>query len=475
MPNPRRIIPLQLADALGVEPASKVQARATGGRFTRWRWTMVWLTQLVFYGGPWLNWNGRQAVRFDLENRRFYLFSEVLLPQDLIYLTGLLVVCALLLFVATALAGRVWCGFSCPQTVYTELFQWIELRLEGDRRARQALDAAPWNRQKLARRGGRYLAWGLLSLWTGLSFVGWFSPMRMLVAALPSALGPWDTFWTLFYAGFTALNAGVLREKVCQHMCPYGRFQGSMLDRHTLVVAYDTHRGEPRGARPRGSPAAAVGTGDCVDCTLCVQVCPVGIDIRQGLQAACISCGVCIDACDRVMDKLRAPRGLIRFSTRQALADGAAPVTLRQHLTRPRPLVYLGLMTGIGLAMGWGLMHRPTLRLDVLRDRGVLARSVEDGALENVYRLRVSNAQERSRQVQLQVIGPEGLRLVSSETWELPPNQEVTVHATVRLPAPRAEAEAGQVLPMAFRLQETSATAPEEVSSASTFLVPRSP
>lgn len=460
-----------------IQPAAKIQARSTGGTFTRWRWAMVWLTQLVFYGLPWLNWNGRQAVRFDLEERRFYLFSEVLLPQDLIYLTALLVVCALLLFVATALAGRVWCGFSCPQTVYTELFQWIEHRLEGDRRARLALDTAPWGRAKLLRRGGRYLAWALLSLWTGLSFVGWFTPMRDMWAALPLALGPWDTFWALFYSGFAYLNAGVLREKVCQHMCPYGRFQGAMLDSNTLIVSYDSRRGEPRGARARGAEARSVGQGDCVDCTLCVQVCPVGIDIRLGLQAACISCGVCIDACDGVMDKLQAPRGLIRFSTQQAMRERAAPVPAWQHLVRPRPLVYLGLMAGVMAAMAVGMAHRPTLRLNVLRDRAVMARPVEDGALENVYRLRLSNAQERSRTLHLSVEsaedvkGIDGLSLVSSGWVELPPNSDATVNATVRLSPQQTRTDAGRVLPIRFRVQAESATDREKVVSTSTFLV----
>ncbi|OYV02389.1 MAG: cytochrome c oxidase accessory protein CcoG, partial [Burkholderiales bacterium PBB5] len=318
MSTVRRVIPLVAVPAASggpaIAPAVKIQARHVTGRHARWRWALVALTQAVFCGLPWLTWQGRQAVLFDLEARRFFLFDAVLFPQDLVYLTGLLVFSALLLFAATAIAGRVWCGFACPQTVYTALFQWIEHHTEGDRLARLRLDAASWRAGKLLRRGGKHALWALLSLLTGFSLVAWFTPARSLAAALPGlALGPWEAFWILFYGAATYLHAGLLREKVCQHACPYGRFQGSMLDRHSLVVGYDAARGEPRGARARGTEARAKGQGDCVDCTLCVQVCPVGIDIRHGLQAACISCGLCIDACDQVMDKLGAPRGLVRF------------------------------------------------------------------------------------------------------------------------------------------------------------------
>ncbi|MEY8875992.1 MAG: cytochrome c oxidase accessory protein CcoG [Leptothrix sp. (in: b-proteobacteria)] len=459
-------------------PDGKIQARAVTGRFTRWRWAMVWLTQAVFYGLPWLTLHGRQALLFDLETRRFYLFGAVLFPQDLIYLTGLLVASALLLFLATTLAGRVWCGFSCPQTVYTKLFMWIEHRFEGDRLARLRLDASPWTAHKLLRRGGKHLAWGALGLWTGFTLVGYFTPIRSLAVAVPAGVigswGPWELFWTLFYGLATYGNAGFLREKVCQHMCPYGRFQGSMLDRDTLIVGYDSRRGEPRGARARGSDPAALGLGSCVDCTLCVQVCPVGIDIRQGLQAACISCGVCIDACDTVTDKLRAPRGLIRFASQRALAgEPNTSTSALRHLMRPRVLVYGGLLGLTVAALVLGLIEHPTLRMNALRDRGVLARQVEDGRVENLYRLQLMNASETVRQVHLQVSGPQGLSLLAPEVIELAPADTRTVPVTVRLDAASAQALAGRIVPIRFGVSERSAAGNDDAEAASTFVVSR--
>ena len=390
MSTAHRVIPLIPADtaanAPGIAPALKIQARHIRGRYSRWRWAIVALTQLVFCGLPWLTWNGRQAVWFDLEGLRFFLFDAVLFPQDLSYLTGLLVCAALLLFAATSIAGRVWCGFACPQTVYTAMFMWIEQRVEGDRSARLRLDKAAWGPDKLMRRVGKHGAWIALSLLTGFSLVAWFTPARSLAAALPAlAWGPWETFWILFYAAATYLHAGLLREKVCQHACPYGRFQGAMLDAKTLVVGYDQARGEPRAPRPRGQAARAAaqaqGRGDCIDCTLCVQVCPVGIDIRQGLQAACISCGLCIDACNQVMDKLGQPRGLVRFGATQA--QGPSTGSWRHALARPRVVIYTGVLLSLAAAMSWSWLERPTLRLNAVRDRSTLARIVDDGWVEN--------------------------------------------------------------------------------------------
>lgn len=473
MNSPTRIIPLVPESGISRDP--KIQARAVRGLFSRWRWALVWITQLVFYALPWLQINGRQAVLFDLEARRFFLFGAVLYPQDLIYLTALLVFSALLLFFATTVAGRVWCGFACPQTVYTEMFMWLEHRFEGDRLARLRLDESRWNANKLLRRGGKHLAWGALSLWTGLTLVGWFTPIRELMPALAvGALGPWELFWSGFYGLFTYTNAGLLREKVCQHMCPYGRFQGSMMDKNTLIVAYDTRRGEPRGARSRGSDARSKGQGDCVDCTLCVQVCPVGIDIRQGMQAPCISCGLCIDACDSVMDKLRAPHGLVRFATQTELES---PVPgqggLLAHLMRPRVLIYGGLLALAGCALVLGLWLRPTLRVDAVRDRGVLARQVEDGQIENLYRLQLMNASERERSLALSVDGLPGLRLASVPQVRLAPAAAETVTVVLRLDAAQAQALAGRIAPIRFRVNEQAETGSALALTESTFVVPR--
>ncbi|RQO62666.1 cytochrome c oxidase accessory protein CcoG [Paucibacter sp. KBW04] len=468
------IIPIRslLPELEGLEAAHKVQVRSVRGRFSRLRLGLLLLTQLVFLGLPWLQINDRQAVRFDLEAQRFHLFKLVLLPQDLIYLTGLLVISALLLFFVTTLFGRVWCGFACPQTVYTQLFIGLEKRFEGERHQRLRLDQAAWGPQKMARRGGKHLAWLALSFWVGLSFVGWFSPMRELGAQLLSLnLGPWEAFWALFYGGFTYLNAGLLREKICQHMCPYGRFQGAMLDADTLLVSYDAQRGEPRGKQTSKS------SGACVDCSLCVQVCPVGIDIRQGVQSACIGCAVCIDACDQVMDKLQAPRGLIRYASE----NGAQAARLGWQLARPRVRIYAGLLLGLCLAMAWGLSQRDELRLDVIRDRGVMARQVDEGAVENIYRLQVVNLSEEARQIRLTLQGLPGAELVGSSSGsngstEFRGGEARSLVVAVRLSAPAAAAlrlgKSGQGAssPIAFQISNGLG---EQVEEPSTFVLPR--
>ncbi len=471
MSTARPVIPIVPEAALpGIEAAQRIYPRAVFGRFARWRWGTVAATQALFYGLPWLQWNGRQAVLFDLESRRFYLFDAVLFPQDLVLLTGVLVFSALLLFAATALFGRVWCGFACPQTVYTEMFLWIEQRMEGDRLARMRLDQAPWRGRKLLRRGGKHLAWAALALLTGFSLVGWFAPIRALAEATPTlAFGPWEAFWILFYGGATYLHAGLLREKVCQHACPYGRFQGSMLDPATRVIAYNDVRGEPRGARARGADARRLGQGDCVDCTLCVQVCPVGIDIRQGLQAPCISCGLCIDACDAVMDKLQAPRGLIGFRPLSPEAGTTAG-------QRPRVLAYGAGLLIVGAAVVAGFLWRPELRLNVLRDRGVLSRPLADGAIENVYRLQLMNASllPRTLAVEAYFDGPGGERLQveAPQGLRVEPAGTSTAAVTVRMDAPVAAQNGARVaVPIRFEVTVRSSAGVSKATSVSTFIV----
>ena len=356
----RRVVPIAVAPTATVSlyaSEEKIQPRTVHGWFASWRWTLVWLTQLVFYGLPWLQWNGRPALLFDLAARRFYIFSMVLHPQDVIYLAGLLIISAFGLFLFTAVAGRLWCGFACPQTVYTEIFMWVERRFEGDRQARIKLDQAAWSPRKLLRRGGKQLVWLAIGLWTGFTFVAYFTPARTLAAeAWAFALGPWETFWLLFYGLATYGNAGYLREQVCKYMCPYARFQSAMFDRDTLIVSYDPQRGEPRGSRARRVDPASIGKGDCIDCTLCVQVCPTGIDIREGLQYECIGCAACIDVCNGVMDKMEYPRGLIRFATQNAMSQRWSARVMWQRVARPRVLVYgadpAGDLVGVRLEPG---------------------------------------------------------------------------------------------------------------------------
>lgn len=471
MSQTQRVIPIVPAPALaGVDPILRIQPRAVRGTFARWRWALVWITQALFYGLPWLNWNGRQAVLLDLDGRRFYWFDAVLFPQDLILLTGVLIFSALLLFAATTLAGRVWCGFACPQTVYTQIFIWIEHLLEGDRLARLRLDSAPWSAEKLMRRGGKHLAWAGVALLTGFSLVGWFTPVRELAAAVPTlAFGPWEAFWVLFYAAATYVLAGLLREKVCQHACPYGRFQGSMLDPATRVITYDQQRGEPRGARARGEDARARSQGDCVDCTMCVQVCPVGIDIRQGLQAACISCGLCIDACNAVMDKLQAPRGLIRF---QALSKSATAAPW----WRPRVFWYAVGLLLVGGAVVWGWVTRPELRLNVLRDRGVLSRPAEDGSIENVYRLQLMNASLQARQLTVSafVDGPDAtpMQVSTARALSVEPAGTSLVALTLRMDPITAQRQGpGRTVPIRIEVRDTRGGTAGQAAAASSFVL----
>lgn len=396
---------------------------------------MVWLTQLLFYGLPWLNWNDRQAVLFDLDARRFYLFKLALYPQDFIYLALLLVICALGLFFVTAVAGRVWCGFSCPQTVYTAIYLWVERRFEGDRSARMRLDAAPWTATKLARKAGKQAAWIAIGLWTGFTFVGYFTPIQTLGGLVLSLdTGPWETFWIGFYGLATYGNAGYLREQVCKHMCPYGRFQSVMFDRDTLIIGYDSARGEPRGSRSRASDAQAAGLGDCINCTMCVQVCPTGIDIRDGLQSDCIGCAACIDACDEVMDKVKLPRGLIRYSTEHALARHYSGRDIVAHLLRPRTLIYAAILLLLVGATLWSLATRLPLKVDVIRDRATLYREADDEQIENVFQLHVMNTDEQARRYAVAVAGIDGIKIIGETTLEVPAasNRNFVVVASVK-------------------------------------------
>lgn len=393
----------------------KIQPRAVHGVFANWRIAMVLLTQLLYYGLPWLKWDGHQAVLFDLATRKFYVFGLVFWPQDFVYLTGLLILSALGLFLFTAIAGRLWCGYACPQTVYTEIFMWVEEWLEGDHLARKKLDKSPWNAEKLRKRGAKHLVWFVIALWTGFTFVGYFTPIQTLAAeVMQFNLGPWETFWILFYGFATWGNAGFMREQVCTYMCPYSRFQSVMFDSDTLTVTYDTSRGEPRGPRSKKIDYKAQGLGDCIDCGVCVQVCPTGIDIRNGLQYECIGCAACIDACDQIMDKMGYPRGLIRYTTENVVKGKYPDSGILRHVLRPRTIIYTVLMAVIGGAFVWSLATRVPLRVDVVRDRAALSKETDDGLIENVYRLQIINKDARVHRYTLQARGIDGLRVVTA-------------------------------------------------------------
>jgi len=397
------------------EIRKKIYPRAVSGRFASWRWTLIIATQLVYYGLPWLSWNDRQAVLFDIAARKFYIFGLVFWPQDVIYLSVLLILAAFSLFLFTAIAGRLWCGYACPQTVYTEIFLWVERRIEGERAARMLLDRAPLSAHKIARKAAKHAAWIAIALWTGITFVGYFTPFRALLAAIPGGLSGWETFWVLFYGFATYGNAGWMREQVCKYMCPYARFQSVMFDKDTLVITYDVARGEPRGVRSKKSDSKAAGLGDCVACNVCVQVCPTGIDIRKGLQYECIGCAACIDGCNQVMDRMGYARGLIRYATENALARGYDSATMWKRVFRARTLVYAGLLVSITVAAGVALYLREPLKVDVIRDRGALARESAPGVIENVYRLQIMNTGESPHAFTIAVQGIPGAAVAGVE------------------------------------------------------------
>lgn len=470
--KPQKIIPIK-ADSQEktvsfFEAHKKIYPRSISGTFMNWRWAMVLLTQLLFYGLPWLEWGQRQIVLFDLGARRFYLFGLVLYPQDFIYLTGLLIISALSLFLFTAVAGRLWCGFTCPQTVYTEIFMWIEHKVEGDRSARIRLDQGGWTVEKIWKKSLKQFLWVAIALWTGFTFVGYFVPIRSLGGELLDLQGSWQIFWVLFYGFATYGNAGYMREQVCKYMCPYARFQSAMFDKDTLIVSYDAQRGEQRGPRKKDVDYKAQGLGDCIDCKLCVQVCPVGIDIRNGLQYECIGCGLCIDACNNVMDNLHYPRGLIRLTTQNAVTKGWMGKQIWRRIARPRVLIYSCILLGLSIAMVVSLAIREPLKVDVIRDRASLARIVSGGKLENVYRLQVMNATEQAQTYGISVKGLNGVEMAEGQVVDVDAAQ--TRGVTVRVQIPYGSAETGSH-PIEFEI--TASSGHGHVLEKSVFLVPR--
>jgi len=415
-------LPIELIEESLYEVRRKIYPRSVTGLFARWRFILVFATQILFYGLPWLSWNDRQAVLFDLVQRKFYIFGLVLWPQDVIYLTLLLILSALALFLFTAVAGRLFCGYACPQTVYTEIFMWIERKVEGDRFARIRLDGEewPWDILKWRLKITKHFLWLAIAFWTGFTFIGYFTPIETLGSSLLHlSLGPWQTFWLGFYSFATWGNAGFMREQVCKYMCPYARFQSVMVDKDTFLVTYDKVRGEPRGSRSKSADHGSMGLGDCVDCSICVQVCPTGIDIREGLQYMCIGCGACIDACDQVMEKIDYPKGLIRYTTERAIEDQESNQSAIRHILRPRVLVYTAFIVLLTSAFMISLLTRNPLRVDIMRDRGALAREVEGVRIENIYRIQIMNASEHAMKVQVKATGLNDLKILNSQGTEI--------------------------------------------------------
>ena len=388
----------------------KIYPRIVLGYFTKLKTLSGLILLGLYYGLPWLQWNGHQAILFDLPARKFHIFGMTFWPQDFIYLTFLLILAAMILFFFTALAGRLWCGFACPQTIWTDAFLWMERLIEGDRPKQIKLDNEPKSFKKFRIKTTKHTLWIIFALFTGFTFVGYFTPINELTHSLMNwQLSGWETFWVLFYGLATYGNAGRLREQVCTYMCPYARFQSAMFDNNTMIIAYDEKRGESRGSRKKSQDNYKdQGLGDCIDCSICVQVCPTGIDIRDGLQYQCISCSACIDACDEVMDKMAYPRGLIRYTTENNLKGN------KTRIFRPRIFVYAGILIALLIGAIYSISTRSLVELDVIRDRQSLYIETDAGMIENIYSLRIMNLDNKDHSYNLNTTGIEDLALVKN-------------------------------------------------------------
>lgn len=433
------------------------------GPWQRRRAVALFILAGVYLVTPWLTWEGRQGLWLDLPERKFYLFDLTFWPQDFIFLSWLLMIAAFSLFFFTALAGRLWCGYACPQTVWTKFFMWIEWLTEGDRNDRIRLDRAAWSAEKVGRKAMKHGAWGLLSVVVALTFIGYFSPIReLLPRVFNGGLGGWETFFACFFTAALYLDAGWMREQICKYACPYARFQGAMFDTNTLTIFYDRQRGEPRGHRSRSTDPGAAGLGACIDCGLCVHVCPTGIDIRKGTQYECIGCAACIDACDNVMVDMGYPTGLVRYASETSLRTG------HLRVLRPRVIGYGIILSLIAGTFAYALSQRVPLRVDVLHDRARLYRMTNDGLIENTYTLKVMNLDQHPHDYRVTAAGLDGLILVAPEVLRVEPGAILDV--PVRLQAPPEELE-HQSYEVRFEVRSTD-RADVAVHEESRFIAP---
>ena len=382
---------------------TEIYTRSFTGLFRNLRISGGIFLFILYFGTVWLNWGGRQAILWDLPERKFYIFSATFWPQDFVLLSWSLILCAFGLFFITVFAGRVWCGYTCPQSVFTWVFMWAERITEGERNQRMKLDKQPMSSSKFLRKFSKHGIWMAIGLATGLTFVGYFTPIRQLIPdLLTGTADAWAYFWVGFFTLATYGNAGWLRENVCIYMCPYARFQSVMFDKDTLIVSYDPRRGESRGPRKRDADYKTQGLGDCIDCKMCVHVCPTGIDIRDGLQIECIGCAACVDACDSIMEKMGYPKGLVSYTTEHNLSGQTT------HMARPRLIGYAVALVVMAGLLGYAVSIRPLAELDVLKDR-VLYRENEEGRIENVYVLKIMNKAQRQLTYEIEADGLDGL------------------------------------------------------------------
>lgn len=410
----QEVAPAEVGEIDLYQRREKIYTRKIEGFFQRIRLFTGWPLLLGYLLLPWLTWDGRQSVLFDLPERKFHILGLTFWPQDFPMLAFLLIIAAYGLFAVTTFAGRVWCGYTCPQTVWTSIFMWLEQKTEGSRNQRIRLDKASWSAEKVFRKFAKHGSWLFVGFVTGLTFVGYFYPVKQLVYDLATLNANGSAvFWTFFFTFATYINAGWMREQVCKYMCPYARFQSVMFDHDTLIVSYDRKRGEPRGSRKRSADISQLELGECIDCELCTQVCPTGIDIRNGLQYECIGCALCIDACDSVMDKMEYPRGLIRYTSERELQGH------HTHWLRPRIIAYavvLCLMVGL---FWYNMFTRIPLELTVFRDRNQLYVTTDAGDIDNIYSLHLLNMDTAMHEFQISISGIDGAETVGETTYRL--------------------------------------------------------
>ena len=424
----QEIAPAEVGEIDLYQRREKIYTRKIEGFFQRIRLYTGWPLLLGYFLLPWLNWDGRQAILFDLPERKFHILGLTLWPQDFPLLAFLLIIAAFGLFTVTVFAGRVWCGYTCPQTVWTSIFMWLEQKTEGSRNQRIKLDKAHWSIEKTAKRVAKHGSWLFVGFITGLTFIGYFYPIKALVPDFFSGSAEsWAFMWTVFFTLATYINAGWMREQVCMYMCPYARFQSVMFDKDTLIVSYDGKRGESRGSRKHGADYQAEGLGDCIDCELCVQVCPTGIDIRDGLQYECIGCALCIDACDSIMDKMQYPKGLISYTSEHQLDGGVT------HWIRPRIIAYsVVLVIMVGL-FSTHVLTRIPLEINVIRDRNELFLTTDSGAIENIYTLQLLNMDKSMHEFQISISGIPGAEIIGDTLYTLNGGEVASLSLRVRV------------------------------------------